>query len=99
MVGMLFAITYGFSQLFWALPRLEQRNTLSPDFLRSGWTDLHAFTIVNVFEAGVKVLIIGPIVGALVGGLGGILALTVGSIRRRWSALSHRSTSRPDEPR
>jgi hypothetical protein len=82
-VGMLFTVTYGFSQLFWALPRLEQRSMLSPDFLRSGWTDLHSFTIIDVFEAGVKVLIIGPIVGAIVGGLGGVIALAVGWIRRR----------------
>ena len=85
MVGILFAITYGFSQLFWALPRLEQRNTLSSRLPAAGWTDLHAFTIVDVFEAGVKVLIVGPILGAIIGGLGGVIALAVESIRRRWA--------------
>ena len=61
LVGMLMAATFGFSQLFWDLPRLEQRNVGSPDFLRSGWTDLHTFTIADIFESGFKVLLIGPI--------------------------------------
>ena len=44
-VGMLTAMFYGFSELFWGLPRLERRNVGSPDWLRSGWADLHLFTI------------------------------------------------------
>ncbi len=86
MVGMLMAMTYGFSQLFWGLPRLEQRNVGSPDFLRSGWTDLHTFTIADVFEAGFKILLIGPIAAAVLGGLGAITARTVLATRSRWSA-------------
>ena len=66
-------MTYGFSELFWGLPRLEERNIGSPDFLRSGWTDLHSFTIADVFEAGFKILLIGPIAGAVLGGLGASL--------------------------
>jgi hypothetical protein len=76
-VGMLMAMTYGFSQLFWGLPRLEQRNVGSPDLLRSGWTDLHTFTIADVFEAGFKILLIGPVAGAVLGGLGAIIARTI----------------------
>ena len=76
LVGMLMAMTFGFSQLFWDLPRLEQRNVGSPDFLRSGWTDLHTFTIADIFESGFKVLLIGPVAGAILGGLGA-LARTV----------------------
>lgn len=86
MVGMLMAMTYGFSQLFWGLPRLEQRNVGSPDFLRSGWTDLHTFTIADVFEAGFKVLLIGPVAGAVLGGLGAIIARMILSIRGRGPA-------------
>jgi hypothetical protein len=77
MVGMLIAATYGISQLFWGLSRLEKRNIGSPDFERSGWTDLHAFTIADVFEAAFKVLLIGPVAGALLGGLGALIALTI----------------------
>jgi hypothetical protein len=81
MVGMLLTVTYGFSQLFWGLPGLEHRNVLSPDFLRSGWTDLHLFTIADVFESGFKVLLIGPIAGAILGGLGALLARAVNAAR------------------
>ena len=77
MVGMLMATTYGFSQLYWDLPRLEQRNVGSPDFLRSGWTDLHTFTIADIFEAGFKILLIGPVAGMVLGGLGALIARTI----------------------
>jgi hypothetical protein len=83
LVGMLMAMTYGFSQLFWGLTRLERRNVGSPDFLRSGWTDLHTFTIADVFEAGFKVLLIGPVAGAVLGGLGALIARTVLAIGGR----------------
>jgi hypothetical protein len=74
MVGLLLTVTFGFSQLYWALPRLERRDVGSPDFLRSGWADLHAFAIADVFEAGFKVLFVAPIAGAIFGGLGGVIA-------------------------
>lgn len=73
-VGMLMAVTYGFSQLYWALSRLERQNVGSPDLIRSGWADLRAFTIADLFEAGFKILVIGPILGAVFGGLGGLVA-------------------------
>jgi uncharacterized membrane protein len=38
------------------------------------WSDLRAFTIADSFEAVVKVLIIGPVVGAILGGIGGLIA-------------------------
>ena len=74
MVGMLMATTYGLSQLCWCLPRLDQRNVGSPDFLRSGWTDLLGFTIAVFFEAGFKVLLIGPVAGAVLSRLGAIIS-------------------------
>jgi len=77
MVGLLLTVTFGFSQLFWSLMRLEQRDIGSPDFLRSGWTDLHAFAIADVFEAGFKVLFVAPIAGAIFGGLGGVTAYII----------------------
>ena len=49
--------------------------------IRSGWTDLRAFTIADLFGAVVKVLIVGPILGAILGGLGGILARIFGTKR------------------
>jgi hypothetical protein len=83
MVGMLIATSFGFAQLFWDLSRLEQRNTGSPDFLRSGWTDLHTFTIADVFEAGFKILLIGPVAGAVFGGVGALVATTILASRAR----------------
>jgi hypothetical protein len=83
MVGMLVTVIYGYSQLFWDLPRLERRNVGSPDFLRSGWTDLHAFTIADIFEAGFKVLLVGPIAGALFGGVGAVVARALAAVRHR----------------
>jgi hypothetical protein len=74
MVGMLMVVTYGFSQLYWALPRLEQKNVGSPDLLRSGWNDLHAFAIADLFEAAFKVLLTGPVLGAVLGAVGGLAA-------------------------
>jgi hypothetical protein len=74
MVGMLLTMTFGFSQLFWSLQRLEQRNSESPDFLRSGWIDMHAFTIADMFEAGAKILLIAPILATIFGGLGSMIA-------------------------
>ena len=82
-VGMLLTVNYGFSQLFWDLPALERKNVLSPDFLRSGWTDLHAFTIADIFEAGFKVLLVGPVAGSILGALGGVAARLVVAITRR----------------
>jgi len=83
LVGMLMATTYGFSQLFWDLPRLEERNIGSPDLLRSGWIDLHTFTIADIFEAGFKILLIAPVAGAALGGLGALTARTILAVGRR----------------
>lgn len=76
-VGMLMVVTYGFSQLYWALPRLEAKNVGSLDLIRTGWTDLRAFTVADLFEAGFKVLLLGPILGAALGGIGGLVARVV----------------------
>lgn len=73
-VTMLIAVTFGFVLLLVALPTLERRNLGSPDFARSGWTDLHAFAIADTFEAGTKVLTVGPILGMLWGSLGAGIA-------------------------
>lgn len=86
-VGMLMVVTCGFSQLYWALPRLEHKNIGSPDLIRSGWTDLRAFTIADLFEAGFKVLLLGPVVGAALGGIGGLVARLSGR-RSTWSRAS-----------
>jgi len=70
----LLTVTYGFLLPYVALPLLEQALVGNPDYLRSGWADLRAFTIANTFDAGFSHLLVAPIVAALVGGLGGTLA-------------------------
>ena len=42
-----------------------------PEFIQSGWKDPRAFTIANSFDAIVSHFLIGPVMGALLGGLGG----------------------------
>ena len=83
-------MSYGFSELFWGLPRLERRNVGSPDLLRSGWDDLHLFTISDVFDAGFKILLIGPIAGAILGALGALIARTILLARRYEGAIERR---------
>jgi hypothetical protein len=53
---------------------LENRNNGNPDFIRSGWTDIHAFTIADIFEACFKILFLGPVLGIIFGLLGAALS-------------------------
>jgi len=62
-------VSFGFGQLLTSLDRLQRRDVGSPDFLRSGWTDLRAFAIADIFEAGSWHLVIGPAVALLLGGI------------------------------
>lgn len=73
-VCMLLTIAFGFAQLLCCLSRLEQRDAASPDFLRSGWTDLSAFAIADIFDAGFWHLLLGPILGAFFGVLATAIA-------------------------
>jgi hypothetical protein len=66
-VCMLIVMTYGLSQLFWSFRVIEMHDLGDPDFIRSGWKDMHAFVIADIFEACFKILLIGPIVGLIFG--------------------------------
>lgn len=79
----LVTITVGWSELLWDLQGAVARNIGSPDLVRSGWTDLHAFAIVDLFQAGFKYVLVGPIIGAVLGGIG---AVTRRAIRREQQA-------------
>jgi hypothetical protein len=37
------------------------------------WTDVHAFTIANTLDSALSHLIVGPIVGAIFGGVAGVV--------------------------
>lgn len=73
-ICMLLVITYGLSLLFWSFRAIEKHNIGNPDFIRTGWTDMHAFVIADIFEACFKVLFLGPVAGIIFGLLGAIIA-------------------------
>ena len=73
-VCMLAVMTYGLSQLFWSFGAIEKHDIGDPDFIRTGWTDMHAFVIADVFEACIKILFLGPILGIIFGLLGAATA-------------------------
>lgn len=72
-VTMSMLILFGFVVEFYlAMPKPEYVATWG-EFQRSGWTDIHAFTIANTLDAAQSHLIIGPIVGGIFGGLAGAI--------------------------
>jgi hypothetical protein len=73
-VCMALTVSFGFGQLLTSLDRLQRKDVGSPDFLRSGWTDLRAFAIADIFEAGFWHLVIGPAVALLLGGIAAAVA-------------------------
>jgi hypothetical protein len=73
-VCMLIVTTYGLSQLFWSFGSMEKHNIGNPDFIRTGWTDLHAFVIADIFEACFKILFVGPVAGIIFGLFGAGIA-------------------------
>ncbi len=70
MTCMLLAIAFGLTLGFTSLPRLMILLRLDPDYLRSGWQDLHAFAIANQFDAAFSHLLGALIIGSIMGVLG-----------------------------
>ena len=73
-VCMLIVMTYGLTQLFWSFETMEKHNIGNPDFIRTGWNDLHAFVIADIFEACFKILFVGPVAGIIFGLIGAATA-------------------------
>ena len=73
-VCMLIVMTYGLSQLFWSFDAIAKTDIGNPDFTRTGWTDMHAFVIADIFEACFKVSFLGPILGIIFGLVGAAIA-------------------------
>ena len=72
-VTMSILVTFGFALEFYlATPNPEYVATWG-EFKRSGWTDIHAFTIANTLDSALSHLIVGPIVGVVFGGAAGAL--------------------------
>lgn len=70
MVTMTLAVAFGYGLLLVSWPRLTTFLATDPDFLRSHWSDLHAFTIANTLSDGATHLLEAPIMAVIVGGLG-----------------------------
>jgi hypothetical protein len=72
-VTMSLLILFGFFVEFYlATPKPEYVATWG-EFKRSGWTDIHAFTMANTLDAAQSHLIIGPIIGGISGGIAGVI--------------------------
>jgi hypothetical protein len=67
-------LALGFALPFLALPRLAQNIDGSPEYVSSGWQDLHAFAIANTLDAGSTHLLIAPIIAVVTGSLGAVAA-------------------------
>ena len=72
MVCMVSVLLFGFALMFSPYPRLEDVASWA-EFERSRWTDVRAFAIANSLDSGISHLAIGPMVGAIFGGIAGLL--------------------------
>lgn len=81
MVTMTLAVTFGFALLVVAWPRLTAFLATDPDFLRSHWSDLRAFTIANTLSNGAVHLLEAPLIALIVGGLGAVLGRLFTQVR------------------
>jgi hypothetical protein len=81
MVTMLLAVTFGYALLVIAWPRLTTFLATDPDFLRSHWSDLRAFTIANTLSNGATHLLEAPVIASIVGGIGASLSRLFAGIR------------------
>jgi hypothetical protein len=74
-------VPFGFALEFYlAMPKPEYVVTWG-EFQRSGWTDVHAFTIANTLESALEHLVEGPIIGAIFGGVAGVVTRIPGKPR------------------
>jgi hypothetical protein len=70
-VTMSILVTFGFALEFYLVTPKPEYVATWGEFKRSGWTDVHAFTIANTLDSALSHLIVGPIVGAIFGGVAG----------------------------
>jgi len=73
-VTMSILVLFGFALEFYMVPPKPEYVATWGEFKRSGWTDIQAFTIANTLYSAQSHLIIGPILGAIFGLIGGGIA-------------------------
>jgi hypothetical protein len=84
----LLTVAYGWTLLLVASARLEQDLVNDPDFVRSRWTDLHAFVLANSFDAGFSHLLGALAISLTFGALCAVAAVWLrGSLRSRSLAM------------
>lgn len=81
MVTMTLAVAFGYALLLVAWPRLTTFLATDPDFLRSHWSDLRAFTIANTLSNGAVHLLEAPVIALIVGGIGASVGTLVARSR------------------
>lgn len=73
-VAMCVVVVFGFALEFYWVPPTPEYVATWAEFIRSGWTDAHAFAIANTFDSALSHLVLGPIIGAVFGGIGSLVA-------------------------
>lgn len=73
-ITMSMAVLFGFLVEFYlAVPKPEYVMTWG-EFKRSGWSDVHAFTIANTLDSAFSHLMAGPVLGIVLGGAASLIA-------------------------
>jgi hypothetical protein len=73
-VTMSIVVAFGFVLEFYLVTPKPEYVATWAEFKRSGWTDVHAFTIANTLDSALSHLIVGPIAGAIFGAVFGAIA-------------------------
>jgi len=78
----LLTVAYGWTLPLVAQARLQEGLVNDPDFLRSRWTDLHAFVLANSFDSGFSHLLGALIIGLTLGAIGAVAAVWLRGARQ-----------------
>ena len=73
-VTMAILVPFGFALEFYLVTPKPEYVATWGEFKRSGWSDVHAFTLANTLDSALSHLIAGPVVGGIFGGVAGLLA-------------------------
>ena len=83
MITMLVAVAFGLVLAVVAPDRMTTIMATDPDFLRSGWTDVHAFVLANTFDAAFTHLLGALFVGFAVGLVGAMVGQRFTRVRQQ----------------
>jgi hypothetical protein len=72
-VGGMIGVTCGLALELLVHPPGDAYVATWAEFKRSGWSDSHAFAMANAFESASQHLLLSPIIGAILGGVAGLV--------------------------